>query len=53
MLQISTFLGEHSWERCFKCVALWVHYGTVQTEVHMKWSACPSEELNMGSVVEG
>jgi len=53
MLQISTFLGEHSCERYFKCVALWVQYGTLQSEVHMKWSACPSEWLNLGGDVEG
>ena len=49
------FLGraEHSCERCWKGVALGVQYGTLQTTVHMKWSACPYERRNMGGVVEG
>ena len=52
MLQRSRFLGDHSCARCLKGVALCVLYGTVQTEVPMKWSECPPEGLNMGSVVE-
>ena len=39
MLQVSKYLLETSCERSWKCVDLWVQYVTLDTAVHMRWSA--------------